>query len=96
MRCPLWVISRHFSTTLRRSAFGGKADISKPACREPHASPPAIARPNKARKSARPSLPARKMETPSITKDKDAEINGDVEARLQQLKRIYEQGLIEK
>ena len=48
------------------------------------------------RKSARPSLPARKMETPSITKDKDAEINGDVEARLQQLKRIYEQGLIEK
>jgi len=48
------------------------------------------------RKSARPSLPARKMETPSITKDKDAKINGDVEARLQQLKRIYEQGLIEK
>mgnify|MGYP000005773491 FL=1 len=48
------------------------------------------------RKSARPSLPARKMETPSITKDNDAEINGDVEARLQQLKRIYEQGLIEK
>ena len=37
-----------------------------------------------------------KMEPPSITKDKDAEINGDVEARLQQLKRIYEQGLIEK
>jgi hypothetical protein len=36
------------------------------------------------------------MEPPSITKDKDAEINGDVEARLQQLKRIYEQGLIEK
>ncbi len=25
--CPLWVKSRHFATTLRMSAFGGKADI---------------------------------------------------------------------
>jgi len=25
--CPLWVISGHFATTLRMSAFGGKADI---------------------------------------------------------------------
>ena len=26
-QCPLWVKSRHFATTLRMSAFGGKADI---------------------------------------------------------------------
>ncbi len=26
--CPLWVINGHFVTTLRMSAFGGKADIN--------------------------------------------------------------------
>ena len=26
-QCPLWVKSRHFATTLRMSAFGGKADV---------------------------------------------------------------------
>ena len=46
---PLWVKSRPFATIPRMSAFGGKAEVSKPACREPHASPPAIARPIKAR-----------------------------------------------
>jgi len=46
---PLWVKSRPFATIPRMSAFGGKADIGKPACREPHSSPPAIARSNKAR-----------------------------------------------
>ena len=25
--CPLWVINRHSATTIRMSAFGGKADI---------------------------------------------------------------------
>ena len=25
--CPLWVKSRHSATTLRMSAFGGKADV---------------------------------------------------------------------
>ncbi len=31
-QCPLWVKSRLFATTLRMSAFGGKADIG--ACTE--------------------------------------------------------------
>ncbi len=28
LRCPLWVISRPFSTAVRMSAFGGKADVN--------------------------------------------------------------------
>ena len=28
IECPLWVKSRHFTTTLRMSAFGSKADIN--------------------------------------------------------------------
>ncbi len=28
VRCPLWVISRPFSTAVRMSAFGGKADVN--------------------------------------------------------------------
>ena len=28
-QCPLWVISRPFSTAVRMSAFGGKADVNQ-------------------------------------------------------------------
>jgi hypothetical protein len=33
--CPLWVISRLFSTTSKMSAFGGKADIYRPLRKSP-------------------------------------------------------------
>jgi len=39
---------------------------------------------------------ARKIEIPPLTKEKSTGTKGDAEARLRQLKRLYEQGLIEK
>ena len=35
MGCPLRVISRHFATTLRMSAIGGKADINHRTAKSP-------------------------------------------------------------
>ncbi len=35
LRCPLWVISRPFSTAVRMSAFGGKADVNHYASEGP-------------------------------------------------------------